>query len=177
MEVGFKIAYFTIMSMVPLGMIFMLKKTNLNAILLGFVYLLLTRPVLAAVIYTWVDENGVTHYSQQPPTLDPQKAQQLYSEAIEPGKIGYIAPMKKAAPAEMSESEKSAALIKEKDAKQAQSICENAKHNLAVLTTHTKLTRQLEGNKEPVAMTEEERQAAITANQQRITLFCDKKID
>ncbi|MEE2029303.1 hypothetical protein DIKCMJMK_03186 [Shewanella oneidensis] len=176
MEVGFKIAYFTIMSMMPLGMIFMLKKANLSAVLLSIVCMaLLTPSVLASVIYTWVDENGVTHYSQQPPTQEQQKAQQLYSEDLEPSKIGYVAPVKTAAPAEISESEKSAALIKEKDAKQAQAICENAKHNLDVLMTHTKLTRQEEGNNDPVAMTEEERLAAITENQQRITLFCDKK--
>ncbi|MFV0595050.1 DUF4124 domain-containing protein [Shewanella sp.] len=154
----------------------MLMKAKFSAMFLRVACLVLfTQPVLAGVIYTWVDENGVTHYSQQPPTQEQQKAQQLYSEDLEPGKIGYIAPAKKEAPPEMSESEKSAALIKEKDAKQAEAICENAKHNLDVLTTHTKLTRQQEGNKEPVAMTEEERQTAINENQQRIKLFCDKK--
>lgn len=153
----------------------MLMKTNLSVVFLGFVCLvLLTQPVLAGAIYTWIDKNGVTHYSQQPPTQE-QQAQQLNSNDLEPSKIGYIAPVKKEAPPEMSESEKSAALIKEKDAKQAEAICENAKHNLDVLTTHTKLTRQEDGNKEPVAMTEEERQAAITENQQRIKLFCNKK--
>uniref|UniRef100_Q0HS50 DUF4124 domain-containing protein n=1 Tax=Shewanella sp. (strain MR-7) TaxID=60481 RepID=Q0HS50_SHESR len=154
----------------------MLRKAKVSAMFLRITCLmLLTQPVFAGVIYTWVDENGVTHYSQQPPEQEQPKTQQLYSEDIEPGKIGYIAPAKKDAPPEMSESEKSAALIKEKDAKQAETICENAKHNLDVLTTHTKLTRQEEGNKEPVAMTEEERQAAISENQQRIKLFCDKK--
>jgi len=157
-------------------MIFMLKKETFSAMLLRIACsILLTQPVWAGVIYTWVDENGVTHYSQQPPEQEQSKAQQLYSEDIEPGKVGYIAPVKKEAPPEMSEPEKSAALIKAQDAKQAEAICENAKHNLNVLTTHTKLTRQAEGNKEPVAMTEEERQAAISENQQRIKLFCDKK--
>lgn len=154
----------------------MLKKETFSAMLLRIACLmLLTHPVLAGVIYTWVDENGVTHYSQQPPEQDHPKTQQLYSEDIEPGKVGYIAPVKNEEPPKMSEPEKSTALIKAQDTKQAEAICENAKHNLDVLTTHTKLTRQAEGNKEPVAMTEEERQAAISENQQRIKLFCDKK--
>ena len=89
----------------------MLMKTNLSVVFLGFVYLaLLTQPVLAGAIYIWVDKNGVTHYSQQPPTQE-QQAQQLNSNDLEPSKIGYIAPVKKEAPPEMSESEKSAALI------------------------------------------------------------------
>ena len=154
----------------------MLNKAKVSAMFLRIACLmLLTQPVLAGVIYTWVDENGVTHYSQQPPEQDHPKTQQLYSEDIEPGKVGYIAPVKNEAPPKMSEPEKSAALIKAQDTKQAEAICENAKHNLDVLTTHTKLTRQAEGNKEPVAMTEEERQTAISENQQRIKLFCDKK--
>lgn len=155
----------------------MLKMTKLTALLFYTFWLcLLGQPVLAGVIYTWVDEQGVTHYSQQPPEQEQLKASQLYSEDIEPAKVGYIAPTKKDEPQAVSELEKSAALIKEKDAKQAQSICANAKHNLDVLTTHNRLIRQSEDpTKEPVAMSEEERQTAIAQQQERIKLFCDKK--
>ncbi|MGL5665825.1 MAG: DUF4124 domain-containing protein, partial [Shewanella sp.] len=46
----------------------MLNKAKVSAMFLRIACLmLLTQPVLAGVIYTWVDENGVTHYSQQPP--------------------------------------------------------------------------------------------------------------
>ncbi|MCH1929812.1 DUF4124 domain-containing protein [Shewanella sp. A25] len=153
----------------------MLRMTKFNSVLVRCFWLaLLSQPVVAGTIYTWVDENGVTHYSQQPPEQDLQKSKTLQSSELEPVKVGSVAPQKVAAP-EMTESEKNAALIKEKDAKQAQSICDNAKQNLDVLTTHTKLTRQDGKDKEPVAMTEEERQAAIAENQQRIKLFCDRK--
>lgn len=155
----------------------MLKMTRLTAPLFYiFGLCLLGQPVIAGVIYTWVDEQGVTHYSQQPPEQEQLKANQLYSKDIEPAKVGYVAPTKKEQPQVVSELEKSAALIKEKDAKQAQSICENAKHNLDVLTSHSKLIRQSEDpTKEPEAMSEDERQAAITQQQERIKLFCDKK--
>ena len=155
----------------------MLKMTRLTAPLFYIFWLcLLGQPVVAGVIYTWVDEQGVTHYSQQPPEQEQLKASQLYSEDIERAKVGYVAPIKKEQPQAVSELEKSAALIKEKDAKQAQSICENAKHNLDVLTTHNKLIRKSEDpTKEPEAMTEEERQTAIAQQQERSKLFCDKK--
>lgn len=155
----------------------MLKMTRLTAWWFHiFWFCLLGQPVVAGVIYTWVDEQGVTHYSQQPPAQEQLRASQLHSEDIEPAKVGYVAPPQKQQPQAMNELEKSAALIKQKDAKQAQSICENAKHNLDVLTTHTKLMRQSEDpTKEPEAMTEEERQTAIAQQQERIKLFCDKK--
>lgn len=154
----------------------MLKATtSMTALYQWFWLCLFTLPVSASVIYTWVDENGVTHYSQQAPEQEHLNASKLYSEDIEQAKIGYIAPIKKEEPQPTSELEKSAALIKEKDAKQAQSICVNAKHNLSVLTTYTKLTRKTTESDEPVAMTEEERQASIVQQQERIKLFCEKK--
>ena len=125
----------------------------------------------ATVIYKWVDKNGVTHYSQEPP--EEALAETLHSKDIEPPKTGYIAPQVRAdAPPEPTDLEKSAVLIKEKDAKQAQSICESATHSLNVLTSYTRLNRQSENGGEPVAMTEEERQAAIKEQQERIRLFC-----
>lgn len=133
-------------------------------------------PTMASVIYTWVDEQGVTHYSQEPPTQAQQQARQLNSQDLEPAKVGYIAPANKDESPKLSDAEKSAALIKERDAEQAKSICDNAKHYLNVLTTHTNLIRQnADKTKEGQAMTEEERQAAIAQQQERIKLFCTKK--
>lgn len=160
-----------------LGMISMLKVNTFSTMLCRWFWLaLFIGPVSAGVIYTWVDENGVTHYSQQAPQQENIKAEKLYSEDLEQAKVGFIAPVKKAeATSEVNELEKSAALIKEKDAKQAQSICKSAKHNLDILTTHTKLIRQTSDSGESVAMTEEDRQASIAQQQERIKLFCDKK--
>lgn len=130
---------------------------------------------IATEIYTWVDAKGVTHYSQQAPKDHELKTTTLSNRAIEPAKIGYVAPPKPIpTTTPQTELETSAALVKQQNAKQAQAICDSAKQNLAVLTTHTRLIRQTDDGKEPVAMTEEERQASIVEQQQRISLFCDK---
>ena len=46
-------------------------------------------------------------------------------------------------------------------------------HNLKLLQTHTRLLKQNENAKEPIALTEEERQMSIKQEQKRITAFCD----
>lgn len=56
--------------------------------------LLFITSVSATVIYKWVDEHGVTHYSQQNPenVIDQSKSTKLNSEDIEPKAIGALAP-------------------------------------------------------------------------------------
>ena len=78
-----------------LGMISMLKVNTFSTMLCRWFWLgLFIGPVSAGVIYTWVDENGVTHYSQQAPQQENIKAEKLYSEDLEQAKVGFIAPVK-----------------------------------------------------------------------------------
>ncbi|WP_137225702.1 DUF4124 domain-containing protein [Shewanella sp. MEBiC00475] len=127
--------------------------------------------LFAATIYTWVDEKGVVHYSQQQPqNVDANK---IYSEDMEPSKIGTHTPQKKSSVKVESELEKSAKIINQKDKQQAKDICESAKHSLNVLKTHSKLSQQNKESGETVTMTEEQRQAAINENTDRIRLFCN----
>jgi hypothetical protein len=49
---------------------FIMKSTQTGKWVTGFVLaVLLVAPAVAAEIYKWVDENGVTHFSQMPPDL------------------------------------------------------------------------------------------------------------
>ncbi|MGS0683239.1 DUF4124 domain-containing protein [Shewanella sp. 125m-7] len=133
--------------------------------------------VQASVIYTWVDDNGVTHYSQQPPepTQSTTETDKLYSEDINPKQIGTVAPLAKVAQnSGPSDLETNAAMIKQADKKQAKLICKNAQHSLNVLTTHSKLNKKNKDTGEVVAMTEEQRQASITEQRERVKLFCTK---
>ena len=91
---------------------------------------------------------------------------------MEPAKIGTYVPQKKSSTKVETELEKSAKIINEKDKQQAKDICENAKHSLSVLQTHSKLNQQNKDTGETVAMTEEQRQAAIAENTERVSLFC-----
>ncbi|GGI92340.1 DUF4124 domain-containing protein [Shewanella gelidii] len=134
---------------------------------------LFTAPTFATVIYTWVDENGVTHYSQQSP--ENIEATKLYSEDMEQALIGFVSPkVSKKSDEQLSTEELNAELIKRQDGDQAKSICASAKHSLQILTTHSKLNRQDPKSGKSIAMTEEERQAAIKENKERISLFCEK---
>lgn len=145
------------------------------AALSGFVLFisLFSNDVYATEIYTWVDEHGVTHYSQEPPKHNQVK--KIYSEDIEPAKIGTVSPKATAkAKSEPTELEKSAIAIKKSDKAQAKIICDNAKHSLNVLTSHSKLNKQSKGSGESIAMTEEQRQTAIKEQKQRVSLFCSK---
>ncbi|MCZ4339224.1 DUF4124 domain-containing protein [Shewanella colwelliana] len=137
------------------------------------VTMLFSPTILATTIYKWVDEKGVTHYSQQVP---PEKqSEKLYSEDIEQKKVGFVAPKVKAvSEPEKSDLELAAQEISKKDKAQASAICDNAKHQLNVLETHTRLTRKNEDSDEPVRMTEEERQSEISAQKEKIRLFCKK---
>ncbi|MCW3171622.1 DUF4124 domain-containing protein [Shewanella subflava] len=126
----------------------------------------------ATTIYTWTDSNGLIHYSQQAPQgVD---AKRISSDDIEPSKIGTASPIRKTAEKEPeSDLAKSAKLIKEKDAKQAESICESAKHSMSLLDTYNRLTRKDPVTGEDVAMTEEDKQAARAENAERVRLFCN----
>ena len=142
--------------------------------LISAILVILYSPLgFATDIYTWVDDNGVTHYSQQPPAG--KQAKTLNSQAIEPGKIGTVAPVQREEKPELSNAEQDAAAIKARDQAQAQKLCDSAKFNLDVLQTHTRLQRKDDKTGEPVRMTEEERQTAIKEQQERIRLFCTKK--
>ncbi|MDO6617870.1 DUF4124 domain-containing protein [Shewanella sp. 6_MG-2023] len=128
----------------------------------------------ATVIYSWVDENGIKHYSQQPPT--DVNSDKLYSEDIEPAQVGYLPVLTNASTGvntnKPSDAEKNAESIKANDAKQAASICENAKHSLNVLSTYQRLHRKDPTTGETVQVTEEERLAQLETNEERVKLFC-----
>ncbi|MDO6640004.1 MULTISPECIES: DUF4124 domain-containing protein [unclassified Shewanella] len=126
----------------------------------------------ATVIYSWVDEKGVKHYSQQPP--NEVNSEKLYSEDIEPAQVGYLPVIANASSSanKPSDAEKNAETIKARDAEQAASICESAKHSLNVLNTYQRLHRKDPTTGEAVQVTEEERLAQIETNEERIKLFC-----
>jgi hypothetical protein len=146
---------------------------EITRLVFGLVTFAFSTCLFAATIYTWVDDAGVVHYSQQQPlNVDASK---IYSEDMKPAKIGTYTPQKKTAVNVESQLEQSAKIINEKDKQQAKDICESAKHSLSVLNTHSKLNQQDKTTGETVSMTEEQRQAAITENTERVRLFCQNK--
>ncbi|MBW8184239.1 DUF4124 domain-containing protein [Shewanella nanhaiensis] len=137
--------------------------------------LTLTFTVSATVIHKWVDKDGVTHYSQQPPENTDTDSSKLYSEDIEQKPIGFIQPkVRESSAAVQTEDEKNAEAIRKQSSEQAAAICENAKQNLNILTSHSRLKSKDEKTGEMVSMREEDRQEQISTQKERIKLFCKK---
>ncbi|MGL4473881.1 MAG: DUF4124 domain-containing protein [Shewanella sp.] len=134
-----------------------------------------TQVMASEVIYSWVDANGLVHYSQQPPAND-IKFTQVYNDDIEPQKSGYVsAPTKQptqSTAAEIASAE--ALLIKAKDPAQAKMLCELAQEKLKLLNSQNRLTRKDSKSGEQVTLSDQERATEITTQQQRIDEFCPK---
>ncbi|MGB0895487.1 MAG: DUF4124 domain-containing protein [Parashewanella sp.] len=132
-------------------------------------YLALSFTINATTIYKWVDKNGVTHFSQERP--QDIAIEVLDSKSIEPKKIGTVAIKSKTelTPEFPSHSDRSK---QQDDELQSKAICNKAKHNLKVLSSHTNLLQKSATTNKTTTMTEEQRQAAITEQKKRIMLFC-----
>lgn len=143
-----------------------------NSLLLALLFAASTSVVQATTIYKWVDKEGVTHFSQDPPTTEIQTAEQLDSTELEPAHIGSVAP--KTAVKAAASSNPSVADVKTRNAEQAASICEQAQFQLKVLQTHSRLQRQDPKTGEVIEMSAEEREQQINTQQERITQFCTK---
>ncbi|NRD72553.1 DUF4124 domain-containing protein [Shewanella sp. VB17] len=127
----------------------------------------------ATIIYKWVDKNGVVHYSQQQP--ENIHSNRIYSEDIEQAPIGFIPPkVRKQTTRVQSEDEKNADIIKQKNTKQADAICESAQQKLNILSSHSRLKSKNATTGEIVSMNEEDRQTQIKDQKKRIELFCSK---
>ncbi len=152
-----------------------LKNKTLLISFISALALILSTPIQAGKYYRWVDENGVTHYTETPPPdtqstairtqgKDPKSAEQAKARLSEQRKaFTEAATDKKAA----DEENKLAA----ENEKIKQGNCETAKKNLNVLK-HSRI-REKGDNGEYTVLTEEQRQARIKLAQERIKEFCN----
>ncbi|MFT5705090.1 MAG: hypothetical protein ACI8SK_001044 [Shewanella sp.] len=132
-----------------------------------------TSSTFAIEIFQWVDKDGVTHYSQQPPKNN--SSNKIYSEDLEQKPIGSVQPkIRESTTPVQSEDEKNAATIKKQNTEQATALCESAKQNLKILTSHSRLKSKDEKTGGLVMMKEEDRQQEIKNQKKRIKLFCDQ---
>lgn len=130
----------------------------------------------SARTYRWVDENGVTVYSQSPPPSG--KATIIKTPPPSPSsKPGETLDKLKARLNELNESnrKKSEAKAKEKkaaeDAEKNQRICEDAKKHLAYLEGIGRLKKKMDdGNYKILA--EEEKTAEMDKTRETISEYC-----
>ena len=119
---------------------------------------------MATQLYRWVDENGVTQFSQQPPAEDQYQRLQV-KPAPELG-TGSLAPAPDASAEEQTEATEPAAAPQptpEQQAKLAEQ-CDALRANLTTMQNNPRLRRTLEdGTVERIG--EDERQAMIAKAQ------------
>ncbi|ERI50265.1 DUF4124 domain-containing protein [Pseudomonas sp. AOB-7] len=142
-----------------------------HMILTGSLMLALSATAMASQVYKWVDAQGVTHFSAQPPQGQPATA------------ISTSAPPPRQAPAEPAPSveelldPEQAAIDKKvkqqiaaKEAERKQ-YCENARTNLAQLENNPRLRIEEEG--EVRRIDENERQERIAELKKSIAENCN----
>lgn len=136
--------------------------------------LCLANPAMAK-LYKWVDENGVTQYTQTPPpkgdfsdvkpapkpAVDPQQAQTEMQKRLEAFKQRREDSAKNQA-----EADKQAAERAEKAQK-----CDKARKNLAFLQTHARI-RSIDKDGNATLLPEEQRQEKIKQANDAIKKYC-----
>ena len=126
---------------------------------------------MATQLYRWVDENGVTQFSQQPPAEDQYQRLQV-KPAPELG-TGSLAPAPDASAEEQTEATEPAAAPQptpEQQAKLAEQ-CDALRANLTTMQNNPRLRRTLEdGTVERIG--EDERQAMIAKAQADLQEYC-----
>lgn len=154
-----------------------MEKIRLKAFLHTFVLALLLAPILAtaATTYTWVDDQGVTHFSQFPPEHGQVRVITPYTSRpptpaaqTESPEAATAEPPEQPQPAEPSAEEQA---VKEQLETVRADNCRKARANLNTLTTGGRLRyTDAEGNVR--FLTDEERQTRIEEAQGQIEEYC-----
>lgn len=146
-----------------------------NPIIIFSIVLLVWLPPLAARTYRWVDENGITIYSQSPPPSGqatiikppppapspPEESNKSFKERLD----SLDKEKEKEGEAKKKED------IKAKNAEIMKHNCENARKNLESLEQHSRIRMKMDdGNYKQ--LTYEEREAEIEKAEQAIKKNC-----
>lgn len=146
----------------------MLRPLLLATLLLGSV-----GAASAGQIYKWVDAQGITHFSAQPPQSGDAS---VIAPARQPATATPVAPAAPGIPAtaqEPSQAEIDARVRREvaEKEKERSEYCTNLRTQLAQLRNNPRL--RLEENGEMRRVTEEERQARIAETEKAIGEHCE----
>lgn len=135
----------------------------------GGLLLALSTSVMAGQIYKWVDAQGATHFSAQPPLGQPAEA--LDTVTAPPRRT--VAQPIDIDPSGETEQQSIEREVKHQVAKQKaerQRYCTSLRTNLAQLQNNPRV--RIEEGGELRRITEEERQARISETQEKITDTC-----
>lgn len=144
-------------------------------VVLGVMGLSLSTQAWAGKFYKWVDEQGTTHYSAQPPREKPSQQIDINvnrsSDANADGETSKAAPAQQPAPdQQMSDSERIAE-IERRSREAVAKNCEIMRKNLETLSQHARV-RSVGEDGEVRMLGEDERQARIKKAQDYISANC-----
>lgn len=118
-------------------------------------------PVSAQPAYKWTDENGVVHYSDQPPP-DNAKAERVDLRAGGPR-------------AERPEEDVEAAPTEGARSAQSVNACEAARRNITVLEENSRVQMDLDGDGTPEELTPEQREQELERARGLAALLCPEE--
>lgn len=137
--------------------------------LAGGLLLAMSTMAMASQVYTWVDEKGVTHFSENPPSDHPATSFRTTTPAPRMPQPTRLPPLDNKDP----EQEAVERQVKRKIATQEaerKKYCESVRANLAHLQNNPRLLAEING--ETHRLTEEERQARIAEAKKAIEKSC-----
>ncbi|WP_203229961.1 DUF4124 domain-containing protein [Azotobacter chroococcum] len=141
----------------------------MRRMILTSLLLTLGTTAMAGQVYTWVDKQGVTHFSEQPPS---DQASSILSTAAPPPRLPAaekLPPLPSSDPDQEGIERKVKRDIAIQEAKRRE-YCETVRTNLAQLENNPRLRAQING--EMRRLTEEERQARIAEAKRAIEGSC-----
>jgi len=141
----------------------------MRRMILTSLLLTLGTTAMAGQVYTWVDKQGVTHFSEQPPS---DQASSTLSTAAPPPRLPAaekLPPPPSSDPDQEGIERKVKRDIAIQEAKRRE-YCETIRTNLAQLENNPRLRAQING--EMRRLTEEERQARIAEAKRAIEGSC-----
>ncbi len=138
--------------------------------LIGGLLLAMSATAMASQVYTWVDEKGVTHFSEQPPNGRPAASFSTSSPVSRMPPPAKLPAQEEKAPEQEAIDKKVKREIAVKEAERKK-YCETVRTRLAYLENNPRLRAEIDG--EMRRLTEEERQARIAEAQKAIKESCE----
>lgn len=141
---------------------------------------LLTTPVMAAQYYKWIDENGVTHYSETPPPVTAKNTSEVKVQTKSPSGAAAatesLQKQREAVSKSLSEREKAAtqeatSSTKVNKAEYAER-CKQYKSNLEAMESHGRVT-ETDSKGEKRVLTDEEKNKRMDETRRQIKAFCE----
>ncbi|GAB3483717.1 DUF4124 domain-containing protein [Azotobacter salinestris] len=129
----------------------------------------LSTTAMAGQVYTWVDKQGVSHFSELPPNGQASTIINTATPAPRPPASEKLPPSQTKDPEQETIERKVQHEVASQEAKRRE-FCETVRTNLAQLENNPRLRAQIKG--EMRRLTEEERQARIAEAKKAIEHSC-----